>query len=485
MEEEEEGPPESDEDSELEGPSLLYDTYAHDARRTEAAAKRMRAAADLLAAAQGRVVRDRDALQAMHERVARSFPDWIQTPSRNAVGIFELELETLANAYVAHTRRRPDALATDADATQFVDQAGASMHNREFARSLADRERAAALFSTIMERVHALCRPEAAVSQEALCRALMVGVRLVQWCECVASLVREGPPVADTTDAPLPPVALVDRMFRNPPRTLQQCALALFACALLPPYAIGLQMRNGARRATPWADTNTALDERTREQYNWCRTRYDMRGRRWLTDEEVGQRAFNNADDPDADPLRHIHAVPVDTIVKSQHAVPIELVVQMRHEERRRKLELERMEPATEEQKRLYEDCLVLSAWAHALDGALAAEGHTGCTEDRMPYCLLQCAAFSWMFGSNQTRVVLEGAPYCRPTAGTEYDGPAHGVRRLPVIAFVTPFFYATRCGVCGRTTWHGRAVHAVAAWLECTRRCHRDKDGYGCKIKL
>ncbi len=476
-------PPDEVEDDDLEdGPSLLYDTYAYEGGHVEAAAKRMREAVELLNT-QGAVVRDLAVLQRMHAYIAQSFHDWVQTPSRNSVGVFELQLEVLANTYVRHIAGPPIQAATDADAKQFIRQAGEAMRSREFARSLADGATADSFLRALVTHVHSICRPEADVEPATLTRALMVGVRFLQWAECVTRLVRE-PPSTDDDVRAVPRLALVDRMFANPPRTLQSCALAFFTGALLPPYAIGLQMRNGARRATPWADANTELDDRTRQQYNWCRTRYDMRDRRWLTDAELDARAMNGGGEDD--PLRHIHAVPVDTIVESRHAAPIELVAQMRHEERRRALELERMEAATDDQKRLYEDCLVLSAWAHALDGALAASGHTGTTEDRMPYCLLQCAAFSWLLGSNQARAAIEHQPYCRTTAGTEYTGPAiHGVRRLPVLVFVTPFFYTVRCSVCRRTSWHTRMPHAIQAWLVCLQQCHRNKDGYGCKIKL
>lgn len=484
------GDGEEEEDDDLEdGPSLLYDTYVYEGAHAEAAAARMRKAVEVLEA-QGSVVRDVAVLQGMHAYVAQSFHDWVQTPSRNAVGVVELQLEALANTYVAHLRSAPDAphvaAASDADAGQFIQQAGGAMRDRGFARSLADGAAADAFLRSLCMHVHAICRPDADVAPATLARALMVGVRLVQWAECVTRLVREAPSAVteDSGNTPLP--AAVERTMSNPPRTLVSCALALFVGALLPPYAIGLQMRNGARRATPWADANSELDDRTRQQYNWCRARYDLRDRRWLTDEEAEKRAAGGGADDGNDPLRLIRAVPVDTIVQSQHAAPIELVAQMRHEERRRALELERMEPATDDQKRLYEDCLVLSAWAHAVDGALAAGGHTGTTEDRMPYCLLQCAAFSWLFGSNQARAAIEHQPYCRATAGTEYTGPAvHGVRRLPVLVFVTPFFYTVRCGVCRRTTWHARMAHAVAAWAACLRQCHRNRDGYGCKIGL
>ena len=116
---------------------------------------------------------------------------------------------------------------------------------------------------------------------------------------------------------------------------------------------------------------------------------------------------------------------------------PSSLVVQMRHEERRRKLELERMEPATGRTE----------AAVRGLPGAVGMGAcarrrpsrprDTGCTEDRMPYCLLQCAAFrgclgptrrAWCSRARPTSV----SPHRRHRSTTvRRDGVA-----LPVIAF-------------------------------------------------
>ena len=252
------GPRESDEDSELEGPSLLYDTYAHDARRTEAAAKRMRAAADLLAAAQGRVVRDRDALQAMRARGA-VLPDWIQTPSRNAVGIFELELETLANACrrthgAAPTRWRP----TRTPRSSMTKQAP-RMHNREFARPRRPRGVPPHCLAPSWSASMRCCRPEAAVRRRR-CAVRSWSACVVQWCECVASLVREAHRWPTLRMRPCRPWHWWTACFGNPPRTLQQCALPCLRahCCRRTRSASRCGM---ARGATPWADTNTALDE--------------------------------------------------------------------------------------------------------------------------------------------------------------------------------------------------------------------------------